>query len=301
MSKEALYFKKLQNGVKCELCPHRCNIKEEETGICGVRRCVKNENGYNLISENYGKVTAMMLDPIEKKPLSEFYPKSSILSIGSYGCNFKCSYCQNYHISQLTPDDYTKINANKMVALAEKLDHNIGIAFTYNEPTVYYEYVLDVAKRIKEKDKDLKIVLVSNGFINEEPLKELLPYVDAMNIDMKGGEAYYKSLCFGTVEPVLETIRLARKESVHVEVTVMLLEGENTEEVVINDIIGWIQNIDKDIPVHLTRYYPNYKMNQSPTSLDVIKRVYNQVKSKLNNVYVGNLTDREREYILEQN
>lgn len=299
MSKEALYYSKNTDSVRCELCPHNCVIKENNRGICGVRKCVKDEKGYSLISENYGKITAMMVDPVEKKPLAEFYPGSNILSVGSYGCNFKCSYCQNFNISQYEPDDYTKIHANKMVSLIDKVENNIGIAFTYNEPTVYYEYVLDVVKKLKEKHRGNKVVIVTNGYINKEPLEELLPYVDAMNIDIKGGGDYYKSLCFGNIEPVINTIRICKESNIHVEVTVMLLEGENTDDLIVDNLVYALNEIDPNMPVHLTRYYPNYKMNKAPTSLEIIKNVYNKFKGSLNNVYIGNLTDKERQYIME--
>ena len=190
MNKEALYYQKEENTIKCKLCPHRCVIQEGKSGACRVRVAKKDENGeLRLYSTNYGEITSIALDPIEKKPLNQFYPRSRILSIGTFGCNFKCPYCQNHRISQDKPE--TKfVSAKDMAIISKEIIDNIGLAFTYNEPIIWYEYVLDVCKNIKKINPEQKTVLVTNGYINEEPFKELLPYIDAINIDLKGGKDF---------------------------------------------------------------------------------------------------------------
>jgi len=194
--KEALFYKKQDDGsVICELCPHGCRIKDGEIGLCGVR-----ENaGGTLFAKSYGLISSLSLDPIEKKPLNRFYPKSQILSAGSYGCNMKCAYCQNYAISQSVPE--TKFIApDELLQTAQKIPGNIGIAFTYNEPLIGIEYILDAAPLFKKAG--LKAVLVTNGMINEKPLEVLLSYVDAMNIDIKAFDAAQYKALGGNLEAV---------------------------------------------------------------------------------------------------
>ena len=220
-------------------------------------RAIRDKDGnLKLYSLNYGEVTSMSLDPIEKKPLFHFYPGTQILSIGSFGCNFKCSFCQNYNISQykaeskfVSPEDMAKISLD--------IKDNIGLAFTYNEPSIWYEYVLDVSKKIKEINPNHKTVLVTNGYINEKPLRELLPYIDALNIDLKGNGEYYKKLCFGTLEEVERTIKVAFEMGKHIEVTTLLLPDENTDNKTLEDIGEFLSSIDKSIPLHVSRYFPS--------------------------------------------
>ncbi|MDK2918822.1 MAG: pyruvate formate lyase activating enzyme [Candidatus Petromonas sp.] len=286
--KEVYFYQKLKdNKVKCEVCPHYCIISPNQTGICRVR---KNIDG-SLFALNYGKVAAFNIDPIEKKPLYHFYPGQDILSIGSYGCNLKCDFCQNYTIAHGEPNG-TYTESEKIADIACREENNIGIAYTYNEPFMWYEFVKDSAQMVKKKGK--KNVMVTNGYINEESLKELLPFIDAMNIDLKAfSDEFYKDICKGAVRPVLKTIKRAVKYC-HVEVTTLLIDNLNTSEKEIDALSRWIASIDRDIPLHLTRYYPAYKMNIPPTSIEKIKKLKDIAQNYLNYVYIGNVVGIDR-------
>lgn len=280
--KEALYYTTLEgNKVRCNLCPHNCTIDDKDVGICKVR---KNEGG-KLYTLNYRQITSYAFDPIEKKPLYHFYPGSKIFSIGSFGCNLKCEFCQNWEIAHgksLT----IEIQDEDLLRLA-KANGSIGIAYTYNEPSIWYEYVLYMAKKVKQHD--LKNVLITNGYIQKEPLEEILPYIDAMNIDLKSfNEKYYNKLCKGKLLSVLDTIERSKK-STWVEITTLIIEGENDSLDEIRELSQWISNIDKNIPLHLTRYHPAYKMTKPPTSYDTLMKAKDIAKDYLNYVYIGNV------------
>ncbi len=285
MEKEALFYEKQEDKINCKLCPHNCLIHESAHGKCNVRI---NKEG-KLYTTNYGEVTSMSQDPIEKKPLYHFKPGSNILSIGSFGCNFNCGFCQNHSISQgRASSEY--IYPEKLVEICRGLKDNIGVAFTYNEPSIWYEYVLIASKLLKENIKNIKIVLVTNGYIKKEPLKMLLPYVDAMNIDLKAfNNKYYKDICGGSIEPVLDTIKISSKQC-HVELTTLLVNGENDSSDEIEKIAGFIASLDKNIPLHLSRYFPNYKMNNPATKVEVMIKDKNIAKKHLNYVYIGNVS-----------
>ena len=284
MKIEARFYEKLKDKVHCFLCPHNCVMEEGQFGKCSVRLHEKGK----LYTMNYGEVTSASLDPIEKKPLYYFRPHTYILSVGSFGCNFTCSFCQNYSISQsrAVSDLMTKEDLVQMVLTAKD---NTGVAFTYNEPSIWYEYVYDCAKLLKGTDPDKAVVLVSNGYISEEPLKELLPYIDAMNIDLKSfsGE-YYKKLCGGSLNPVLKTIETASKVC-HLEITTLLVSGENDTTKEIEEIAKFLSHISPDIPLHLTRYFPKYKMDKPPTDIEVMKKTEDTAKKYLNRVLLGNV------------
>ena len=282
--KEAMYYEKREkNYVSCKLCPHYCTIADGDVGKCRVR---KNENG-TLYSMNYGKITSYSYDPIEKKPLYHFYPGSNIFSIGSFGCNLACDFCQNWEIVY---DDSRarEMKDEEIISLASR-KNSIGIAFTYNEPSIWYEYILDLSKKIKAKN--LKTVMVTNGFINEEPLKKLLPYIDAMNIDLKSiDDSFYTSICKGKLDPVLKTIELAA-ESTHVEITTLVIGGENSSMEQIRELAKTIANIDKSIPLHLSRYFPAYKMHLPPTDIEVLFNARKIAEEYLDYVYIGNVAE----------
>ncbi|MEA4890451.1 MAG: AmmeMemoRadiSam system radical SAM enzyme [Clostridiaceae bacterium] len=256
----ARYWQPTENKqVECLLCPHHCRINPGRTGLCLAR---KNENG-RLLAESYGRVTSLSLDPIEKKPLRFFYPGSHILSVGLYGCNFRCGFCQNWSIAQRKAP-YQMILPDKMADLAEqeKSRGNIGLAYTYNEPLVGFEYVLDCARLIHQKK--MKNVLVTNGSINHDPLEELLPLIDAMNIDLKAWQpGFYQTVCRGELKPVLETIRRSAA-SCHIEITTLLIPGMNDQAGDIDALAAWLADIDPDIPLHLTRHHPDYQMPEPP-------------------------------------
>lgn len=280
--KEALYYSKGEKDeVFCVLCPHYCKIQLDKLGKCRAR---KNIDG-TLYSLNYGKITSYAFDPIEKKPLYHFYPGENIFSIGTFGCNLGCDFCQNweavYHESLSM-----KMEDHEVLTLAKAKD-SIGIAFTYNEPSIWFEYVLYMSKKIK--DMGLKNVLVSNGYINKEPLLELLPYIDAINIDLKSiDEGFYKSVCKGSLLPVLETIEEATKVT-HVEVTTLVIDDENSSLEEIEDLAKKLGSINRSIPLHLSRYFPAYKMKIPPTKVETLMEARNIAKKYLDYVYLGNL------------
>lgn len=276
---------KSKNEIQCLLCPHVCKIPEGGRGICSVR---ENKEG-ELQLLNYGQVTAMALDPIEKKPLKMFMPESFILSLGSFGCNLACSFCQNWTISQNpdAPSEYLSSKEAVEKALQLKTSGNIGIAYTYSEPLMWYEYVLDTAKCAKEAG--LKNILITNGYINPKPLQELLPYIDAVNLDIKAyTEGFYNDLCKGALAPVLKSACLFA-EHCHLEVTTLLIPGINDSVEEIADLAAWISHLNKNIPFHLTRYFPNYQMNKPPTSLKTMKEAERTAKNYLNYVFLGNV------------
>ncbi|GFN35713.1 AmmeMemoRadiSam system radical SAM enzyme [Tepidimicrobium xylanilyticum] len=279
---ECMYYEKMEGcRVRCLLCPHKCVIEDGNIGICRVR---KNENG-SLIPLNYRKITSYAYDPIEKKPLYHFYPGSNILSIGSFGCNLACDYCQNWEIAH--EESLSMAIEDEDVILLGKSRGSIGIAYTYNEPTISFEYVYHMAKLARRNG--LKNVLVTNGYINEEPLKQLLPHIDAMNIDLKSiKDDFYKKVCRGKLEPVLNTIQLAASKT-HVEITNLIVEGLNSSDEEIEELAQWIKSIDKSIPIHLTKYFPAYKMKLPETTYDALIRAKEIARKHLDYVYIGNV------------
>ena len=274
MMKEAMYYENLKDKeVNCQLCPHYCKIPLGEVGKCRVR---KNIDG-SLYSLNYGKITSYAYDRIERKPLFHLYPGKRIFSIGSFGCNLSCSFCQNWQIAHGEPLSI-EISDRDILTLA-KAKESIGIAYTYNEPSIWYEYVLHLSKLAKKEG--LVNVLVTNGFINPEPLEELLPYIDGMNIDLKSlSNDFYKDICKGRLSPVLKTIERSVK-STHVEVTTLLIEGKNTTLEEIETIAKTIASIDKDIPLHLSRYFPAYKMDNPETKVETVFAARDMAKKYL--------------------
>ena len=270
----------------CELCFHRCKLDEGQTGLCRARGC---RNG-RVVPLNYGKLTSLALDPIEKKPLRRFHPGSLILSVGSFGCNLCCPFCQNHEISMASEGElYTgwflpEQLADKAVDLVPQ--GNIGIAYTYNEPLVGYEYVRDLAALIHEKG--LVNVLVTNGTIEEAPWRALLPFIDAANIDLKGfTAAWYKKLG-GDLDTVKRSITLAA-EQCHTEVTTLLVPGENDSVDEIRELAHWLAGVDPDIPLHLSRFFPRYQMmDRLPESVEWVYRLADEARAYLTYVYTGN-------------
>jgi pyruvate formate lyase activating enzyme len=286
MNHPASYSNKINDEkVQCTLCPHYCTIAVGGTGICKVR---KNIDG-KLYSLNYGKLASISLDPIEKKPLYRFHPGKSILSIGTFGCNLKCSFCQNWGISQKHPDTYS-VKPDEIVEKANKLIQrgNIGIAYTYNEPTVWYEFVYNTAKL--NKKKGMLNVLVTNGFINREPLMELLPYIDAMNIDVKAyTEEFYNEICKASLKNIIETVEIAAREC-HVEITTLIIPGLNDSIEEIGELSRWLSSISPEIPLHLSRFFPNYKMQDRPrTTKESLIDARKKALEYLKYVYLGNI------------
>jgi pyruvate formate lyase activating enzyme len=291
---EALFYKKLSNGeVRCELCPWYCKLKPGQTGVCNVR---ENFDG-QLVTHVYDKVAAMGVDPIEKKPLFHFHPGQNILSIGEVGCNMHCSFCQNHNISQCRATEFRgfqNISPQQIVSEALKTWDNAGIAYTYNEPFTFYEFMLDTAGLAKKVG--LKNVVVSNGYINPGPLKEALPVLDAFNIDLKGfNDGFYRKHTKTKLEPVLETIRIIAKNKKHLEITNLVITGLNDDKAEFEAMVKWIaENAGKETPLHLSRYFPQYKMDAAPTSVEKLKELYSIAKKHLYHVYLGNVSDSHR-------
>lgn len=281
MVKKALYWEKEKDKIRCKLCPKNCLILEGKRGFCRVR---ESKEGV-LWTKIYAECSSPALDPIEKKPLYHFYPGTDIFSIGTIGCNLGCKFCQNWHISQV--DAATEeLMPEDAVNLAKKYN-SIGIAYTYNEPIIWYEYVLDTAKLVK--DAGLKNVLVTNGFINEEPLKEILPLIDAMNIDLKSiKKEFYKDICYGDLEQIKNTIKISAKV-IHVEITNLIIPGLNDTSDEIRELVNFISEVDNEIPLHFSAYFPNYKMNVPPTPEETLRKAKKIASEKLKYVYVGNV------------
>lgn len=299
MKKEAMFYEAFDDHVLCHLCPHECNIKEGNRGMCRVRGALRDEKGMlRLYTFNYAEVSSLAVDPVEKKPLGRFCPGTLILSAGSYGCNMKCLFCQNYHIAHEDPETLF-ITPQDMLEKVRQHRESIGLAFTYNEPTVWYEYVLDTAQLIKSEMPEKKIVLVTNGYINPEPLKKLLPYIDAMNIDLKGGDEFYRSICSGKMKEVMDSIRLADEMGVHVEVSTLIVGERNSDEKTLTEIGEFIRSVNPDITLHISRYFPCYRMNDPSTDIATMKKAYHTLKKMLRDVRPGNVTSEEFRRITE--
>lgn len=289
--KEAYFYTVEDGHVVCNLCPHNCRINEAKAGLCGVRR-----NGSGVLNSLvYGRPVCLNLDPIEKKPLYHFMPGTDVLSLGTVGCNMMCMHCQNYDIARGKPVDTEYFSPEQVVEIAES--EGIGsIAYTYNEPTVFYEYMYDIASLAKKKG--IKNVIVSNGYINPQPLKRLLPLLDGANIDLKSfSDDFYKRVCGARLEPVLESLKILR--STWLEATTLVIPGENDSEDEMKKISGWIrENLGPDVPLHLSAFHPAYKMmDKEPTpreTLNMAKRVAKE--EGLNYVYLGNVMDNHNIY-----
>ncbi len=287
--KQADFWKKLKyKNIECTLCPHNCIIQPDKTGICGVR---KNING-TLYAMSYGKVSAINIDPVEKKPLFHFYPGEQIVSFGTIGCNLKCPYCQNWSISQ-NPDYKTETISPETAVNTAKRNNLKLIAYTYSEPVIWYEFIYDTAELAHKNN--IKNVLVTNGFINKEPLKKLIPFIDAANIDIKAfNNDFYTKLVKGRLKPVLKNIEYLA-DKIHIELTMLIIPGQNDNLDEVKKFTDWLYHINPDIPVHFSRYYPQYKFNTPPTPLETLSRIYETAKEKLNFVYIGNASIKNSE------
>ena len=279
---------KSDNKVQCFLCPHNCTINENKRGVCGVR---KNEGGklYSLI---YSSCSSVAEDPIEKKPLYHFYPGSVALSLGSVGCNLRCDHCQNYSISRASPNDMFLKEISPEAAVELGKNHGCKvISWTYNEPTIWHEYTFDSAKLTKKAG--LATVYVTNGYINEEPLKEISSYLDAMNIDVKAfHEDFYKKICKARLEPVLNTCEISKNLGIHIEVTYLVITGYNDSLDEIRKFCKWVvDKLGEDTPVHFSRFHPDYNMKDIPaTPIDTLLKIYDISKEVgIQYPYLGNV------------
>lgn len=274
-----------ERQIRCPVCMHHCLLQPGQIGRCRAR---KNENGKSR-PVNYGRLTALALDPIEKKPLAMFAPGSRILSAGSFGCNLSCPFCQNYEISMCEEEPETVYVSPERLAekaLELRRQGNIGVAYTYNEPLVGYEYVRDTAALVRSVG--MKNVIVTNGSVTEEVLEEILPFTDAMNIDLKGiTDAFYRSLG-GDLETVKRFIRRAAP-ACHVELTTLIVPGENDSEGQMEQLAAWVAGVDDKIPLHVTRFFPRWKMtDRPPTKVETVCRLADVAGRRLKHVFTGN-------------
>jgi pyruvate formate lyase activating enzyme len=278
-------FLKYDRYIECRLCPHFCKISAGRNGICGVRK----NTGEKIELSTYGVISGYSLDPVEKKPLYHFFPGHNILSMGSYGCNMRCDFCQNWNISQQSAGSFSsQIDPDKILKDATSSYKNIGLAFTYNEPIVWFEFMRDVAVKIKEKD--LYTVMVSNGFVNSDPLKEITGFIDAFNIDLKAfNEEFYKRLTGAELGPVKESLKQIAKAGKHLEVTTLVIPGRNDSEQEIEVEAKWIaEELGNETPLHLSRYFPMYKRDDPATPQATLNSLFDVASKYLKNVYMGN-------------
>ena len=270
----------------CRICPHACSLAEGRRGLCRARMA----RGGEVVAESYGRVTSLALDPIEKKPLARFRPGTQILSVGSYGCNLRCPFCQNASIACAGASDvpWREIPPERLVQLARETPDNIGLAYTYNEPFVGFEFVRDCARLARKAG--LANVVVSNGMVNPGPLAEVLPYLDAANIDLKGFTQDFYDLVGGNLETVKGTIAaMAACPTCHLEVTTLVVPGLNDSEDEVEAAAAWLASLDSQIPYHLTRFFPCHRMtDRAPTPVAILRRLAAVARKHLEHVYVGN-------------
>jgi len=297
MIKQAMLYEKREGEeVECCLCAHKCRISSDQLGFCRVR---KNTKGV-LNTLVYGQAIAANVDPIEKKPLYHFLPGSKTFSIATIGCNFRCQFCQNWQISQVFKDNELRSPQELMPeqVIQEAKDKDCkSISYTYTEPTVFFEYAYDTAKLAKKEG--LKNIFVTNGYLSRQALKIINPYLDAVNIDLKSfSEEFYSKNCQGHLQPVLDSIKLARELGLWVEITTLIIPGENDSQSELNNIANFIAEVSKDIPWHLSRFHPDYKfLNQKPTSIESLKLAEELGrKAGLGYVYLGNLDQDSNTY-----
>ena len=287
--KEAMYYdKKEGKKVQCMLCPHKCIIPPGKSGFCKVRKNI----GGKLIALTYGKPVSIAVDPIEKKPLYNFHRGEQILSIGTFGCNFSCKHCQNYNMAreffENQIEELETVTPTQIVDLCETKGLKM-IAYTYNEPTVFYEYMLDIAKLARKKG--IKNVIVSNGYTTKQPLLKLLPFIDAANIDLKSfSDKFYKEISNGSLDVIKENLQLYKKYC-HLEITNLIIPTLNDNLEIIEEMCIWIkEHLGEDTPLHLSRFFPYYKLQHlSPTSLQTLLSAEKIARKHLKNIYLGNI------------
>lgn len=298
MIREAMLYETVKKGEKvsvhCFLCGHHCKISDSKFGVCRVRQ---NRNG-RLYTHVYGETIAAHVDPIEKKPLYHFLPGSRTFSIATKGCNFQCGFCQNWQISQTSADGSDlggKPAAPEDIVRFARRDDCQSVAYTYTEPTIYFEYAYDTA--LEAHKAGLYNVFVTNGFMTPEAVKTIQPYLDAANVDLKSfRDSFYRNSCNGRLQPVLDTIRLMRELDIWVEVTTLVVPGQNDDMEELRDIAGFIADVDKSIPWHISRFHPNYKVTDGGATplktLDVAKKIGGE--AGLRYIYVGNVPGENR-------
>lgn len=284
----ARWWHALEDGrVACDLCPVGCTLAEGRDGPCATR----GNRGGAMVPLHYGEVVSAGLDPIEKKPLNHFHPGRGILSVAAPGCNLHCAFCQNWSISQPAAAGGTQrtspVTPRELADVAER-EGAVGIAYTYSEPLVWYEFVADTARVFRERG--LKNVLVTNGFLNAEPLAELLPWIDAANVDLKSmDDDFYRRVCKGRLTPVLESIRAFHAAGVHLEITNLLIPGYNDRPGQVEQLIDFVASLGRDVPLHFSAYHPSWKLDAPATPRETLMRARGQALEKLDWVYLGNV------------
>lgn len=294
--KEAKFYEKLRDDVvRCRICPRRCVIKPGSRGFCRTR---ENRDG-KLFTLIYGELTALAVDPVEKKPLFHFEPGSGTLSISSWGCSFRCPWCQNYHISQAEPGEAPTTDAppERIVRLAKRYGCP-SISFTYNEPIIWMEYIVDVAEIAKKEG--IKTVLVTNGYVSLDVLDEVAHLIDAANVDVKGfNEEFYRKYCGAELEGVLQAVEAMHEKGVHVETTNLIIPGLNDDMEEFREMCRWhVESLGPDVPLHVSRFFPHYKMTHiPPTPTKTLADARNiAMEEGIRYVYVGNLPGNEGEH-----
>ncbi len=287
MTVEAAWWSSLRDGaVRCELCPLGCRLNQGREGPCGSRANV----GGRMAATQYGRLVSAAVDPIEKKPLYHFHPGAAILSVAAQGCNLHCRFCQNWTISQGRDASSSPVTPAQLVARA-RAEGSLGIAYTYSEPLVWYEFVRDTARLARAAG--LKNVVVSNGFLNREPLLDLLPLIDAANVDLKAmDDDFYRKICKARLEPVLRTIRLCREIGTHLEITNLVIPGYNDDDEHLARLVDFVADVGRDVPLHFSAYHPAHRMDAPPTPLETLRRAAALAKRKLDFVYLGNVRIR---------
>ncbi len=278
-------YVKHEDFTECTLCPHFCKIHPGKRGICGVRK----NTGDGIELATYGVISGYSLDPVEKKPLYHFFPGHNILSTGSYGCNMRCDFCQNWQISQKASESFSQnSDSDKIINDALSSRNNIGLAFTYNEPIVWFEFMRDMA--LKAKEKGLYTVMVSNGYVNSSPLSEITGFIDAFNIDLKAfNEDFYIRLTGARLQPVKESLKQIARSGKHLEVTTLIIPGKNDTDNEMEAESNWIsEELGSGTPFHLSRYFPTYKRDDPATPQSTLDRLFDIASKHLKNVYMGN-------------
>jgi pyruvate formate lyase activating enzyme len=278
-------YKRTNDKLQCLLCPHFCSIAQGKTGICGVRK----NTGEKIELTTYGVLSGFALDPVEKKPLYHFYPGYNILSVGSFGCNMHCDFCQNYHISQEIPENLVPgMSLAGIIKKAVSAERNIGLAFTYNEPVIWFEFIRDAALMVKKEG--LHTVMVSNGYISSEPLDEIIEFIDAFNIDLKAfNNKFYTKISGAELEPVKNSLKQIARSGKHLEITTLVIPGLNDDLKEMELQAEWIAGeLGKGVPLHLSKYFPIYKRENPPTPDITLKKLFDIASEKLDYVYTGN-------------
>ncbi len=295
--REALYYR-VEDGEKplvcCELCPRECRLEEGQAGACAVRQA----RGGCLYALNYNRCASLAVDPIEKKPLYHFYPGWEILSVGTFGCNLHCAFCQNWSLARGTGQGAGQLDAQGLLRILQSRPprEQLGVAYTYNEPSVWYEFVLETSRLLH--GSGYKNVLVTNGMLSPAPLAELLPFVHAMNIDVKAfKDEFYRRYCRAPagrgLSTVLGTVEKALRHC-HVELTYLIITSLNDSREEIGSFVSWVAALDREIPVHFSRYYPQHRLELPPTPVATMEQTWETAREKLSYVYLGNLPDARR-------